>query len=124
MASTACPIRFALGAANYVELLQAAHAAIKAQDENAQVITAGLAPVGYTDNYNTIGTDIYLADLLSLGAADYADGIGAVFSASAVPPAIPCCAQPPGVESHYESLHSELRRAHGALRRGHGRAWR
>ena len=98
------PDSIALGAANYVELLQAAHAAIKAQDENAQVITAGLAPVGYTDNYNTIGTDIYLADLLSLGAADYADGIGAVFSASAVPPAIPCCAKPPGVESHYESF--------------------
>ena len=98
------PDSIAMGAAHYIELLQSAYAAIKAQDPSAQVITAGLAPVGYTDNYNTIGTDIFLAELLALGADDFADGIGAVFSASAVPPAIPCCAQPPGVESHYESF--------------------
>lgn len=98
------PDAIALGAVHYAALLELAHATVKAHDAGAQVISAGLAPVGFTDNYNSIATDIYLDELLALGAAEYADGIGAIFSASAVPPTLPCCEQPPGVESHYESF--------------------
>ncbi len=98
------PDGMALGAAQYVELLSVAHAAVKARDADALVITAGLAPVGYTDHYNSVATDIFLDDMLAMGAADYADGIGAIFSASAVPPMLPCCYQPAGVESHYEAF--------------------
>lgn len=98
------PDAIALGAAQYAALLELAHATVKAHDADALVISAGLAPVGFTDNYNSIATDIYLDELLAGGAADFADGIGAIFSASAVPPSLPCCDQPPGVESHYESF--------------------
>ena len=93
-----------MGAAQYVEMLSLAHAVVKVQDAQALVISAGLAPVGYTDNYNSIATDVFLDKMLALGAADYADGIGAIFSASAVPPLLPCCSQPAGVESHYETF--------------------
>lgn len=98
------PASIALGTVHYAALLELAYATVKAHDADAQVISAGLAPVGFTDNYNSIATDIYLDDLLAAGAADYVDGIGAIFSASAVPPTLPCCEQPPGVESHYESF--------------------
>ncbi len=98
------PDAIALGAAHYASLLELAYATVKAHDADAQVISAGLAPVGFTDNYNSVATDIYLDELLALGAADFVDGIGAIFSASAVPPTLPCCVQPPGVESHYESF--------------------
>lgn len=98
------PASIALGTAHYATLLELAYATVKAHDADAQVISAGLAPVGFTDNYNSIATDIYLDELLAAGAADYADGIGVIFSASAVPPTLPCCEQPPGVESHYESF--------------------
>ena len=98
------PAAIDLGPAQYAALLELAYNTIKAHDAEALVILAGLAPVGFTDNYNSIATDRYLDDLLALGAAAYADGIGAIFSASAVPPTMLCCAQPPGVESHYESF--------------------
>ncbi|MCY4463953.1 MAG: LysM peptidoglycan-binding domain-containing protein [Chloroflexi bacterium] len=98
------PDAIALGSAHYAAMLELAYDTVKTHDVDAQVISAGLAPVGFTDNYNSIATDVYLDELLAAGAADYADGIGAIFSASAVPPTLPCCGQPPGVESHYESF--------------------
>ncbi|MCY3573227.1 MAG: LysM peptidoglycan-binding domain-containing protein [Chloroflexota bacterium] len=98
------PAAIDLGPAQYAALLEIAYRTIKAHDADALVVSAGLAPVGFTDNYNSIATDRYLDELLALGAAEYTDGIGAIFSASAVPPTLGCCAQPPGVESHYESF--------------------
>ncbi|MCY4146700.1 MAG: LysM peptidoglycan-binding domain-containing protein [Chloroflexi bacterium] len=98
------PAAIALDTIHYVALLEMAYGTVKAHDAAAQVISAGLAPVGFTDNYNSIATDIYLDALLAAGAADYVDGIGVIFSASAVPPTLGCCEQPPGVESHYESF--------------------
>lgn len=98
------PDEIHLGAFYYVELLEVGHDAIKAVDDNALVLTAGLAPVGSTDNYNFIATGTFLNNMLLQGAANYSDGIGAVFGASAVPPAAECCEQPPGVDSHYESF--------------------
>lgn len=98
------PDEMQLGAMYYMPMLEAGYDAVKQVDPNALVITAGLAPVGASDNYNFIATGTYLNNMLLLGAADYSDGIGAIFGASAVPPTAVCCTQPPGVDSHYESF--------------------
>ncbi len=97
------PDKIKIGAAYYVDLLKIAYEAIKSVDSGALVITAGLAPVGFTDNYNAVETGEFLGDMIREGATDYSDGIGALFGASAVPPTLFCCEQPPGVDTHYES---------------------
>lgn len=97
------PDKIRIGAAYYLDLLKIAYEAIKSVDRDALVITAGLAPVGITDHYNSVETGLFLQNMLHAGAADYSDGIGAIFGASAVPPALFCCEQPPGVDTHYES---------------------
>ena len=98
------PDEVRLGASYYVGLLEIAYNTIKSYDEDALVITGGLAPVGFTDNYNSIDTGTFLSNMLGEGADEFSDGIGAIFSASAVPPTLACCAKPPGVGSHYESF--------------------
>ncbi len=98
------PDAIAMGGAHYAALLKLAYETIKAHDAEALVIAAGLAPVGFSDNYNSIDTGRFLDDMLLAGAADFSDGIGAIFSASAVPPALSCCDKPPGVDTHYESF--------------------
>lgn len=98
------PDEIQLGAVYYVRLLQIAYAAVKSADSDALVITAGLAPVGFSDSYNAIDTGTFLNNMLLQGAADFSDGIGAIFGASAVPPTMLCCQQPAGVDSHYESF--------------------
>ena len=97
------PDKIQLGADHYVVLLKSAYKAINSVDSDALVITAGLAPVGFTDNYNSVATGTFLQNMLHEGATDYSDGIGALFGASAVPPTLFCCEQPPGVDTHYES---------------------
>ncbi len=97
------PDKINIGAVYYVELLKTAYWSIKSADSDALVISAGLAPVGFTDNYNSVETGLFLENMLREGAADYSDGIGALFGASAVPPTLFCCEQPPGVDTHYES---------------------
>ena len=98
------PDEIQIGAIYYVDLLEVGFNAVKAADSDALVITAGLAPVGSSDNYNFIATGTFLNNMLLLGGANYSDGIGAIFGASAVPPTALCCNQPPGVDSHYESF--------------------
>jgi polysaccharide biosynthesis protein PslG len=98
------PDEIQIGAAYYVDLLEVGYNAVKAVDSNALVMTAGLAPVGSSDNYNFIATGTFLNNMMLLGGADYSDAIGAIFGASAVPPTALCCNQPPGVDSHYESF--------------------
>ena len=93
-----------LGARFYVPLLKIGYETIKSHDEAAVVISAGLAPVGFSDGYNSIHTGAYLQEMLDSGAAQYSDAIGAAFGASAVPPTLKCCDKPPGVDSHYESF--------------------
>ena len=97
------PDRIAIGASYYLDLLEIANASVKSIDRDALVITGGLAPVGFSDNYNAIETGAFLRDMLREGAAEFSDGIGAIYGASAVPPTMVCCEQPPGVDSHYES---------------------
>ena len=98
------PDEVQLGAGHYVPLLRVAYDTIKSHDERALVISAGLAPVGYSDGYNSIDTGSFLQGMLDQGAVASSDAIGAVFSASAVPPTLECCDKPPGVDSHYESF--------------------
>lgn len=98
------PDEVQLGASYYVPLLEVAYNTIKSHDERALVISAGLAPVGYSDGYNSIDTGSFLQGMLDQGAAASSDAIGAVFSASAVPPTLECCNKPPGVDSHFESF--------------------
>jgi len=98
------PDEIQIGAIYYVDLLEVGYNAVKAADSDALVLTAGLAPVGSSDNYNFIATGTFLNNMLILGGANYSDGIGAIFGASAVPPTALCCNQPPGVDSHYESF--------------------
>lgn len=93
-----------LGAQYYLPLLKVGYETIKSHDPEALVISGGLAPVGFSDDYNSIDTGSFLRNMLEAGAAEYSDAIGAVFSASAVPPTLECCDKPPGVDSHYESF--------------------
>ncbi len=97
------PDQIQIGARFYVPLLEIAYETIKAHDEEALVVAAGLAPVGFNDNYNSIDTGTFLNNMLLEGAADVSDAIGAIFSASAAPPTLRCCDKPPGVDTHYES---------------------
>ena len=98
------PDEIQMGARYYFPLLEVAFDTIKSLDERAMVVTAGLAPVGFNDNYNSIDTVTFLNNMLQAGAASHSDAIGAVFSASAVPPTLACCDKPPGVNTHYESF--------------------
>lgn len=98
------PDQIQIGARYYVPLLEIAYDTIKAHDEAALVVAAGLAPVGFNDNYNSIDTGTFLNNMLLEGVADVSDAIGAIFSASAVPPTLRCCDKPPGVDTHYESF--------------------
>ena len=98
------PDEIRLGARFYVPLLEIAYDTIKAIDEGALVISAGLAPVGFNDNYNSIDTVTFLNNMLLAGAAEHSDAIGAIFSASAAPPTLQCCDAPPGVDTHFESF--------------------
>ena len=50
------PDQIQIGARYYVPLLEIAYETIKAHDEEALVVAAGLAPVGFNDNYNSIDT--------------------------------------------------------------------
>jgi LysM repeat protein len=98
------PDEIQIGAIYYVDLLEVGYDAVNSVDDSALILTAGLAPVGSSDNYNFIATGTFLNNMLLRGAANYSDGIGAVFGASGVPPTAECCEQPPGVDSHYESF--------------------
>ncbi len=98
------PDEIQMGARHYVPLLEIAFNTIKSHDEKALVVAAGLAPVGFNDNYNSIDTVTFLNNMLLEGAAEVSDAIGAIFSASAVPPTLACCDKPPGVDTHYESF--------------------
>ncbi len=98
------PDEIQMGARHYAPLLELAYRTIKSHDQKAMVIAAGLAPAGYGDNYNAIDTVTFLNNMLDEGAAEFSDAIGAIFSASAVPPTLQCCEKPPGVDTHYESF--------------------
>lgn len=101
-----------IGAAQYMDMLRQAHAAIKAADPNALIVSAGLAPTGFNDAYNAqagnlgvnaVDDRVFLRELYSLGLADYADAVGAHPMGWANPPEAVCCNAAEGVLTHFES---------------------
>ncbi|MDX2138373.1 MAG: LysM peptidoglycan-binding domain-containing protein [Chloroflexota bacterium] len=93
---------YPISAPSYVEMLRLAHDAIKQQDADALVVTAGLAPTGFNDGINAIDDRIYLRTLYESGVDEYSDAIGAHPAGYANPPDARCCEQPDGVETHYQ----------------------
>jgi LysM repeat protein len=87
---------------DYMEMLRQAYGVIKATDEDALVITAGLAPTGFNDFTNAIEDQLFLETLYAQGVADISDAIGVHPGGWANPPDAECCEQPDGVLTHYE----------------------
>jgi hypothetical protein len=87
---------------DYLELLRGASAALTSTDDDAIVISAGLAPTRFNDRVNAINDRVYMESLLSRGVNDLVDAIGAHPGAWANPPDATCCEQPIGVSTHFE----------------------
>ncbi len=91
----------ALSAASYVEMLRLAFNAIKAANNKALVISAGLAPTGFYDGVNAIADRVFLKQEYLSGLASYADALGVHPSGWANPPDSTCCNASPGVTGWY-----------------------
>jgi hypothetical protein len=66
-----------LNAGQYVDLLRAAYAAIKAADPDAMVISGGLTPTGIDDGQIAYDDLHYLQMMYDAGVKDYCDAVGA-----------------------------------------------
>jgi LysM repeat protein len=86
---------------DYVELLRGASQALTATDDDAIVISAGLAPTRFNDRVNAINDRVFMESLLSRGAT-LIDAVGAHPGGWANPPDATCCEQPIGVSTHFE----------------------
>ncbi len=64
-------------ASDYVQLLTLAHAAIKAADSRAIVVTAALIPTGSHNPREAIEPEAYLAQMYQAGAKGHFDAVGA-----------------------------------------------
>lgn len=93
---------FGISAESYIDMLQQSYVAIKAVDEAAVVVSAGLAPTGFNDGVNAINDRLYLQALYQNGLADVSDAIGAHPGGWANPPDSVCCSPAVGIETHYE----------------------
>ncbi|MEL6403372.1 MAG: LysM peptidoglycan-binding domain-containing protein [Chloroflexota bacterium] len=78
----------------YIDLLEAAYDAIKEADEDALVLTAGLAPTGNNDQYNSIDNFIFFEALLEQGVMNFSDGINVHLDGFSNPPDEMCCGDP------------------------------
>ena len=87
---------------SYRDLLASAYDAVKAADDSAIVITAGLSPTGRNDVVNSIDDRVFLQRLLEDDVLAVADGIGFVADGFANPPSATCCEQTEGVEDFYQ----------------------
>lgn len=75
----------------YIDLLESAYNAIKAADSDADVITAGLAPTGNDDFYNSIDTFVFFEALLNQGALNFSDAVGIHIDGFSNAPDAECC---------------------------------
>ena len=66
-----------LDAARYVRLLCDGYSAVKAQDPNVRVISAGLTPTGVNDGVIAIDDIVFLQRMYQNGARSCMDGVGA-----------------------------------------------
>lgn len=88
---------------DYLFMLGETFALIRTLDDDAQIISAGLAPTRFNDRINAVDDRLYLETLLSRGLDTVVDGIGVHPGGEANPPDAECCDQPPGVDTHYEN---------------------
>ncbi|MCI0394794.1 MAG: hypothetical protein L0332_20960 [Chloroflexi bacterium] len=78
-----------LSAANYVDFLSRAHAAIKAVDPNIVVISGALAPTGVHDGVTSYDDFVYLDEALAAGLLKYADCVGVHHNGYNIGPNVP-----------------------------------
>jgi LysM repeat protein len=76
----------------YIDLLKIASTAIHSADPDALVITAGLAPTGINDFYNSIDNFVFFEEMLKQGALDFADIVGIHIDGFSNAPDTECCA--------------------------------
>jgi LysM repeat protein len=75
----------------YIDLLEVAYNAIKDADADAIVLTAGLAPTGNNDFYNSIDNFVFFEELLRQGALSFSDGIAVHIDGFNNAPDAECC---------------------------------
>ncbi|MDQ7025510.1 MAG: LysM peptidoglycan-binding domain-containing protein [Anaerolineae bacterium] len=75
----------------YIDLLEAAYKAIKEADSDTMVITAGLAPTGNDDFYNSIDTFVFFEALMKQGALNFSDAVGIHIDGFSNAPDAECC---------------------------------
>ncbi|HEY4691527.1 MAG TPA: NBR1-Ig-like domain-containing protein [Anaerolineae bacterium] len=76
----------AIDAKRYTQMLAAAYNAIKAQDPNILVISAGLAPTGVNNGVHAVDDFEYLRQMVAAGATKYMDCVGTHVNALRMPP--------------------------------------
>lgn len=89
----------------YVDLLEVAYNAINSADSDALVITAGLAPTGNDDGYNSIDNFVFFEALLEQGAENFSDGFGVHIDGFGNSPEATCCGTADADPEFDESYH-------------------
>lgn len=89
----------------YVDLLEVAYNAIQAVDQDTLVLTAGLAPTGNNDFYNSIDNFIFFEELLRQGALNFSDGVAIHVDGFSNAPDAECCGEAGTDPEFDESYH-------------------
>lgn len=87
----------------YIDLLRIAYNAIKENDSDALVITAGLEPTAINDDYNAISNDVFFEALLQQGASEFSDGFGIHVDGYSNAPDARCCGET-NVDPEYDEV--------------------
>lgn len=87
----------------YIDLLRIAYNAIKENDSDALVITAGLEPTAINDDYNAISNDVFFEALLQQGASEFSDGFGIHVDGYSNAPDARCCGEV-NVDPEYDEV--------------------
>lgn len=93
---------YELNGAAYVSMLSVAYETIKSIAPDIKVITAGLAPTGFSDGVNAVSDRIYLQQMYDAGVESVSDAIAINPGSWANAPEARCCEAGEGVTSHYE----------------------
>jgi LysM repeat protein len=88
---------------SYFDMISQAYAVIKAADQDALVVTAGLAPTRFNDRVNAISDLLFLDTLYYEGVASVSDAIAVHPGGAANPPDAECCDPTPGIETHHDN---------------------
>ena len=94
-----------LSPVRYIDLLEVAVSAIRDVDEDTLILSAGLAPTGINDYYNSIDNFVFFEALLQQGALDLVDGMGVHIDGFSNAPDTRCCGQAGEDPAYDESDH-------------------